>query len=57
MDLVKARALGKSALTTPIDLETNAVRDIAGALNLLLADVFTLYVKTKNAPARAPSKP
>src|ERR1700680_1068535 len=26
----------------------NAVRDISGALNVLLADVFALYVKTKN---------
>src|SRR5271154_1285934 len=26
----------------------NAVRDIAGSLNVVLADVFALYVKTKN---------
>jgi starvation-inducible DNA-binding protein len=35
-------------LGTPTDLSSNAVRDIAGALNLLLADTFALYVKTKN---------
>jgi starvation-inducible DNA-binding protein len=29
-------------------LQPNAVRDLAGALNILLADVFALYVKTKN---------
>src|SRR5262250_2078914 len=35
-------------LDTPTDLKTDAVRDISGALNALLADVFTLYLKTKN---------
>src|SRR5712672_2490113 len=37
-----------AALDTPTDLKPNAVRDISGALNLLLADVFALYMKTKN---------
>jgi starvation-inducible DNA-binding protein len=36
------------ALATPSDLGTNATHDIAGALNGLLADVFALYLKTKN---------
>jgi starvation-inducible DNA-binding protein len=36
------------ALATPSDLGDNATRDIAAALNGLLADVFALYVKTKN---------
>src|ERR1700743_3446632 len=36
------------ALGTPTDLKHNAVGDIAGALRILLADVFALYVKTKN---------
>jgi starvation-inducible DNA-binding protein len=35
-------------LATPSDLATEATRDIAGALNALLADVFALYLKTKN---------
>lgn len=35
-------------LATPTDLGANATKDIAAALNLLLADVFALYVKTKN---------
>jgi len=35
-------------LTTPTDLGANATKDIAGALNALLADTFTLYLKTKN---------
>lgn len=38
----------KSPLTTPSDLGANASRDISAALNTLLADVFTLYLKTKN---------
>jgi starvation-inducible DNA-binding protein len=37
-----------AALSTPSDLERDAVRDISGALNALLADMFALYVKTKN---------
>jgi starvation-inducible DNA-binding protein len=37
-----------AALETPTDLKSNAVRDIAGALNRLLADMFALYLKTKN---------
>lgn len=36
------------ALATPTDLGGNATRDIAAALNGLLADVFALYIKTKN---------
>src|SRR3954471_17122035 len=38
----------RAQLDTPTDLERNAVRDISGALNILLADMFALYVKTKN---------
>ena len=35
-------------LLTPTDLGPNATRDVAAALNLLLADAFALYIKTKN---------
>jgi starvation-inducible DNA-binding protein len=35
-------------LHTPTDLGSNATRDVAAALNLLLADSFALYIKTKN---------
>ena len=38
----------KEALATPTDLSSDAVRDISAALNALLADMFALYVKTKN---------
>ncbi|MGY3505140.1 Dps family protein [Bradyrhizobium sp. USDA 4471] len=35
-------------LHTPSTLGSNAVRDISGALTMLLADMLALYVKTKN---------
>src|SRR6202045_162568 len=35
-------------LATPTDLTRSATRDIAGAMNAILADVFALYLKTKN---------
>jgi starvation-inducible DNA-binding protein len=38
----------KAPLTTPTDLGNSGRRDITGALNALLADVFALYLKTKN---------
>lgn len=38
----------QAALRTPTDLGANATKDIAGALTGLLADMFALYLKTKN---------
>jgi starvation-inducible DNA-binding protein len=35
-------------LATPTDLKPAATKDIAGAMNAVLADVFALYLKTKN---------
>src|SRR6201990_2721843 len=35
-------------LTVPTDLARSATQDIAGAMNAILADVFALYLKTKN---------
>ncbi len=35
-------------LETPTDLTPKAIKDIAAALTTLLADVFALYLKTKN---------
>jgi starvation-inducible DNA-binding protein len=35
-------------LGTRTDLEESATRDVAAAMNLVLADVFALYLKTKN---------
>ena len=37
-----------ASLVTPTTLSEKAVNDISGALVLLLADVFALYLKTKN---------
>src|SRR5215471_9059668 len=38
----------RERLGTPTDLKPEATRDISAALAGLLADVFALYVKTKN---------
>jgi starvation-inducible DNA-binding protein len=38
----------EARLITPTDLKAEATRDIAGAMNAILADVFALYLKTKN---------
>ena len=35
-------------LITPTDLGASASKDIAGGMNTVLADVFALYLKTKN---------
>ena len=51
--MTKVRALdtrSKAAapLDTPTDLQTNAAKSVAEALNGILADSFALYLKTKN---------
>jgi starvation-inducible DNA-binding protein len=38
----------KAPLVTPTDLTAAATRDIVGAMNAILADAFSLYLKTKN---------
>jgi starvation-inducible DNA-binding protein len=38
----------EAAIATPSDLGSDAAKNISGALNALLADVFALYIKTKN---------
>src|SRR5256885_2926590 len=38
----------EAPLATPTDLTRSATKDIAGAMNAILADVFALYMKTKN---------
>ena len=48
MTLRDAKTLRTASLETPTDLKANAVKDVAGALNIVLADMFALYVKTKN---------
>jgi starvation-inducible DNA-binding protein len=46
--LKDAAASRIAPLHTPTDLKSTAVQDITGALNVLLADIFALYLKTKN---------
>ena len=38
----------RSPIATPTDLKAAATRDIAGSMNAILADVYALYIKTKN---------
>lgn len=48
MDSINVKARQRAPLDTPTDLTSAATRDLAGALTLLLADMFALYLKTKN---------
>ena len=48
MSAVDAKSRRSAALQTPTDLTSNARQEVAAGLNLLLADVFALYLKTKN---------
>jgi starvation-inducible DNA-binding protein len=48
MTIATAKTHRKAPLATPTNLDSNAVRDLSGALTTLLADFFALYVKTKN---------
>ena len=48
MGTTEAKARQAAPLKTPNALGAAATRDIAGALNQQLADVFALYLKTKN---------
>jgi starvation-inducible DNA-binding protein len=38
----------EAPLETPTDLTAEATKNISGAMNAILADVFALYFKTKN---------
>jgi starvation-inducible DNA-binding protein len=48
MNVRDAKELRTAPLRTRTDLKSKAVHDISGALNILLADMFGLYLKTKN---------
>jgi starvation-inducible DNA-binding protein len=48
MTTATAKIHRKDPLATPTDLGADAVRDLSGALTKMLADMFALYVKTKN---------
>src|ERR1700759_5884643 len=44
-ELIKRR---QAPLDTPTDLNASATRDVTASMNVILADVFALYLKTKN---------
>src|SRR6201982_2792313 len=44
----EAKLRRAAQLKTPSGLGAEATKDLAGALNVLLADMFALYLKTKN---------
>jgi starvation-inducible DNA-binding protein len=46
--MATAREKRLAPLRTPTSLSEDATRDISAALTTLLADVFALYIKTKN---------
>jgi starvation-inducible DNA-binding protein len=46
--LADAKRRRSAPLITPSDLGDEASKDIAGGMNAILADVFALYLKTKN---------
>ncbi|MGF7056191.1 starvation-inducible DNA-binding protein [Bosea sp. OAE752] len=48
MSALSRHAIRDAALRTPTDLGANATADIAAALTGVLADMFALYLKTKN---------
>jgi starvation-inducible DNA-binding protein len=48
MSIEATRKRIEGPLDTPSNLGSNATKDISAALTVLLADVFALYVKTKN---------
>ncbi len=48
MNLNDAASRRAASINPPSGLASNATRDISGALTALLADVFALYIKTKN---------
>jgi len=48
MDVKEAKSTRTLPLHTPTDLKPKGVKEISAALNTLLADMFALYLKTKN---------
>jgi starvation-inducible DNA-binding protein len=48
MNVRDAKMLKTAPLETPTDLKPEATKEVAAALTVLLADMFALYIKTKN---------
>jgi len=47
-DAPTAKTRRMAPLNTPTDLSSTATIEVTGSLNALLADIFALYLKTKN---------
>jgi starvation-inducible DNA-binding protein len=45
---LQPRHAAAAALATPTDLKSDAVSAVSAAINTLVADIFALYLKTKN---------
>ena len=48
MNVQNGMRLRTAPLQAPTDLKAEGIKEITGALNVLLADMFALYLKTKN---------
>ena len=48
MNFQNGKRLRTAHLQTPTDLKAEDVREISGALNVPLAEVFAFYLNTKN---------
>src|SRR5947209_10441158 len=48
VNISELRERRDAPLRTPTDLTRSATKDVAGAMNAILADVFALYLKTKS---------
>jgi starvation-inducible DNA-binding protein len=48
VDIERLRERRTARLRTPSDLDERAAKEVGGAMNRVLADVFALYLKTKN---------
>ena len=48
MDMNVERPRRTATLNTPTSLQPKAVEELSAALNVTLADLFALYLKTKN---------
>jgi starvation-inducible DNA-binding protein len=47
-DKAELKERRKAPMSTPSDIRPESVKNITGAMNALLADVYALYFKTKN---------
>ena len=52
MNTSDARSRRKASLDTPTDLGSNAKKNLSGALNILLADMFALSRRLSTVAAR-----